>query len=96
MPRSSDVEANPAAVHQSKFRVVPKKSYSERMSETRAEIRRIMKDALRRFLRYSSKSPTTYECRRGDYAGRERIHAMAQLLERHRREVPSRHSRLAT
>jgi len=47
MPRSSDSEVNPAAVHQSKFRVVPKKSYSERMSETRAEIRRIMKDALR-------------------------------------------------
>lgn len=40
-------EPNPAAIHQSKFRVVPKKSYSERMSETRAEIRRIMKDALR-------------------------------------------------
>ncbi|KAH8104079.1 hypothetical protein BXZ70DRAFT_905192 [Cristinia sonorae] len=38
---------NPAAAHQSKFRVVPKKSYSERMSETRAEIRRIMRDALR-------------------------------------------------
>lgn len=40
-------EPNPAAIHQSKFRVVPKKSYSERMSETRAEIRRIMRDALR-------------------------------------------------
>ncbi|KAI0788885.1 hypothetical protein C8Q75DRAFT_807618 [Abortiporus biennis] len=40
-------EPNPAAAHQTKFRVVPKKSYSERMSETRAEIRRIMKEALR-------------------------------------------------
>ncbi|TCD67388.1 hypothetical protein EIP91_012423 [Steccherinum ochraceum] len=47
MPRSSEGDVNPAAVHQSKFRVVPKKSYSERMSETRAEIRRMMKDALR-------------------------------------------------
>ncbi|KAI0339551.1 hypothetical protein BDW22DRAFT_1296933, partial [Trametopsis cervina] len=32
---------------QTKFRVNPKRSYSERMSETRAEIRRIMRDALR-------------------------------------------------
>ena len=46
MPRGSDPEVNPAAAHQSKFRVVPKKSYSERMSETRAEIRRIVKEAL--------------------------------------------------
>ncbi|KAK7686351.1 hypothetical protein QCA50_010575 [Cerrena zonata] len=48
MPRSSqDPNANPAAALQTKFRVVPRKSYSERMSETRAEIRRIMKESLR-------------------------------------------------
>lgn len=45
-------DSNPAAAHQTKFRVVPKKSYSERMSETRAEIRRIMKEALRTRLSY--------------------------------------------
>ncbi|KAI0074490.1 hypothetical protein K474DRAFT_1677051 [Panus rudis PR-1116 ss-1] len=48
MPRGvPNQDNNPAAAHQTKFRVVPKKSYSERMSETRGEIRRIMKEALR-------------------------------------------------
>ncbi|KAI0690979.1 hypothetical protein BC835DRAFT_155869 [Cytidiella melzeri] len=48
MPRaSSSGIPNPAASQQTKFRVNPKRSYSERMSETRAEIRRIMKEALR-------------------------------------------------
>lgn len=56
MAPPSDV--NPAAAHQTKFRVVPKKSYSERMSETRAEIRRIMKEALR--TRLSLSAPSGY------------------------------------
>lgn len=51
MPRASasDASINPAAMHQTKFRVQPRKSYSERMSETRAEIRRIVKVALRMY-----------------------------------------------
>ncbi|KZT69293.1 hypothetical protein DAEQUDRAFT_738185 [Daedalea quercina L-15889] len=40
--------SNPGASQQSKFRLNPKPTYSERMSETRGEIRRIMKEALRR------------------------------------------------
>jgi len=47
MPRVSSSGSNPAASQQTKFRVNPKRSYSERMSETRGEIRRIMKEALR-------------------------------------------------
>ena len=39
--------SNPGASQQSKFRLNPKPTYSERMSETRGEIRRIMKEALR-------------------------------------------------
>ncbi|KAH9926987.1 uncharacterized protein B0H18DRAFT_1118727 [Fomitopsis serialis] len=39
--------SNPGASQQTKFRLNPKPTYSERMSETRGEIRRIMKEALR-------------------------------------------------
>ncbi|EKM50583.1 uncharacterized protein PHACADRAFT_263940 [Phanerochaete carnosa HHB-10118-sp] len=47
MPRSSSSANNPGAAQQTKFRAIPRRSYSERMSETRAEIRRIVKEALR-------------------------------------------------
>ena len=46
MPRTSSSGSNPGASQQTKFRAIPRRSYSERMSETRAEIRRIVKEAL--------------------------------------------------
>lgn len=46
MPRPSSSGNNPGASQQTKFRAIPRRSYSERMSETRAEIRRIVKEAL--------------------------------------------------
>lgn len=49
MPRASDPERHPGLAQQTKFRAVPRRTYSERMSETRSEIRRIVKEALRAY-----------------------------------------------